>query len=196
MKIYDISQEVFSCSVYPGDPQPEKQMAYATAEGDLYNLTSFAMCAHNGTHVDAPFHFLPKGKTVDQMDLTHFVGECYLARHDGEVTAATAEAIVKKAGGAERILIGGSATVTAEGAQVFANHAIKLLGNEGQSVGPEDAPMQVHLILLGRGIALLEGIVLTGIPEGRYFLSAAPLNLGGADGAPCRAYLIDWEEKT
>ena len=50
--------------------------------------------------------------------------------------------------------------------------------------------MQVHLILLGRGIALLEGIVLKDIAEGHYFLSAAPLNLGGADGAPCRAYLI------
>ena len=50
--------------------------------------------------------------------------------------------------------------------------------------------MQVHLILLRRGIALLEGIVLDEVAEGRYFLSAAPLNLGGADGAPCRAYLI------
>ena len=54
--------------------------------------------------------------------------------------------------------------------------------------------MQVHLILLRQEIALLEGILLKGIPEGRYFLSAAPLNLGGSDGAPCRAYLIDWEE--
>ena len=54
--------------------------------------------------------------------------------------------------------------------------------------------MQVHLILLRREIALLEGIVLQGIPEGQYFLSAAPLNLGGADGAPCRAYLIDLEK--
>ena len=52
--------------------------------------------------------------------------------------------------------------------------------------------MQVHLILLRREIALLEGIVLQDVPEGHYFLSAAPLNLGGADGAPCRAYLI-WE---
>ena len=65
-----------------------------------------------------------------------------------------------------------------------------MYGNESQTVGPEDAPMQVHLILLGRGIALLEGIVLKDIAEGHYFLSAAPLNLGGADGAPCRAYLI------
>ena len=190
MKIYDISQEVFSCAVYPGDPQPEKQVLYATEAGDLYNLTFFAMCAHNGTHVDAPFHFLYNGKTVDQMDLSHFVGDCLVARHEGDVTAADAKEILKKAGGAERLLIAGRATVTAEAAEVFAAGGIKLLGNEGQTVGPEDAPMQVHLILLRREIALLEGIVLQGVPEGRYFLSAAPLNLGGTDGAPCRAYLI------
>ena len=190
MKIYDISQEVFSCAVYPGDPKPEKQTVYSTGAGDLYNLSFVAMCAHNGTHVDAPFHFLHDGKTVDQIDLSHFVGDCFVARHEGDVTAADAENILKKADGAERILIAGNATVTIEAAEVFAAGGIKLLGNEGQTVGPENAPMQVHLILLRREIALLEGIVLQGIPEGQYFLSAAPLNLGGADGAPCRAYLI------
>ena len=193
MKIYDISQEVFSCAVYPGDPQPEKQIIYSTGDGDLYNMTAFAMCAHNGTHIDAPFHFLPHGKPVDQMDLTHFVGECYVARHQGDVTAADAETILMKASGAQRILIAGKATVTAEAAEVFAAGSIKLLGNESQSVGPENAPMQVHLILLKQEVALLEGIVLKNVPEGHYFLSAAPLNLAGTDGAPCRAYLIDWE---
>ena len=193
-KIYDISQEVFSCAVYPGDPRPEKQLVYSTGEGDLYNLTTFAMCAHNGTHVDAPFHFLHNGKTVDRMDLSVFVGDCFVARHRGDVTAADAEEILRKAAGAQRILIAGKVTVTAEAAEVFAAGGIKLLGNEGQTVGPEDAPMQVHLILLGKEMALLEGIVLTGVPEGRYFLSAAPLNLGGTEGAPCRAYLIDRED--
>ena len=190
MKIYDISQEVFSCAVYPGDPEPVKQIVASTENGDLYNLTAFAMCAHNGTHVDAPFHFLHRGKTVDRMDLEVFVGDCYLARHRGDVTAADAEKILEKAEGARRILIAGEATVTAEAAEVFASGKILLLGNESQTVGPAEGPMQVHLILLGRGVALLEGIVLKDIPEGRYFLSAAPLNLGGADGAPCRAYLI------
>ena len=194
MKIYDISQEVFSCAVYPGDPKPEKQTVYSTGASDLYNLSFFAMCAHNGTHVDAPFHFLHDGKTVDQIDLSHFVGDCFVARHEGDVTAADAENILKKADGTERILIAGNATVTIEAAEVFAAGGIKLLGNEGQTVGPENAPMQVHLILLRREIALLEGIVLQGIPEGQYFLSAAPLNLGGADGAPCRAYLMDRED--
>ena len=193
-KIYDISQEVFSCAVYPGDPRPEKQLVCSTGEGDLYNLTTFAMCAHNGTHVDAPFHFLHNGKTVDRMDLSVFVGACFVARHRGDVTAADAEEILRKAAGAQRILIAGKVTVTAEAAEVFAAGGIKLLGNEGQTVGPEDAPMQVHLILLGKEVALLEGIVLTGVPEGRYFLSAAPLNLGGTEGAPCRAYLIERED--
>lgn len=190
MKIYDISQEVFSCGIYPGDPAPKKQTLCSTAAGDLYNLTAFFMCAHNGTHVDAPFHFLPEGDPVDRMALEVFVGDCFVARHGGDVTAADAEAMLLQAGGAERLLIAGAATVTAEAAAIFAQSPIKLLGVEGQTVGPENAPMQVHRILLGRRIALLEGIVLTGVPEGRYFLSAAPLNLAGADGAPCRAYLI------
>ena len=191
MKIYDISQEVFSCAVYPGDPKPEKQTLYSTDSGDLYNLTAFSMCAHNGTHVDAPFHFLKDGKTVEQMDLSIFVGDCYVARHTGDVSPADARSILEKSDGARRILIAGEATVTEAAAEVFAASQICLLGNEGQTVGPENAPMQVHKILLSQNIALLEGIVLQEIPEGHYFLSAAPLNLAGSDGAPCRAYLTD-----
>ena len=191
MKIYDISQEVFSCKVYPGDPKPEKLTLCATGKGDLYNLTAFSMCAHNGTHIDAPFHFLDKGKTVEQMNLNMFIGDCYVARQNGVVTGADAAAILERAEGLPRILIAGEAVVSAEAAEVFANAGICLLGNESQSVGPEAAPMQVHKILLGKDVAILEGVVLTEIPQGRYFLSAAPLNLGGADGAPCRAYLIE-----
>ena len=190
MKIYDISQEIFSCKVYPGDPKPEKQILSATEQGGLYNLTAFSMCAHNGTHIDAPFHFLADGKTVEQLDLATFVGDCYVARCRDSVTAGDAAAILQKAEGVPRILIAGEAVVTAEAARVFAESGICLLGNESQSVGPEEAPMQVHKILLQKQVALLEGIVLTDVPEGRYFLSAAPLSLGGADGAPCRAYLI------
>ena len=125
MKIYDISQEVFSCKIYPGDPAPAKQTLCATETGDTYNLTAFSMCAHNGTHIDAPFHFLHTGKTVDQMDLSHFVGECYVARHQGLVTDTDAKQILQQAQGAPRILIAGQATVTAESAEVFAARKIK-----------------------------------------------------------------------
>ena len=191
--IIDISQEVFSCKVFPGDPAPAKQRILSTEQGDICNLTAFSMCAHNGTHVDAPFHFLPGGNTIEKMGLESFAGDCFVARFEGDLTANDAAEILgkaKAAGASERILIAGKATVTAEAAQVFAQSKIKLLGNESQTVGPEDAPMEVHKILLGADVVLLEGIVLKNVDEGKYFLGAAPLNLGGCDGAPCRAFLI------
>lgn len=191
--IIDISQEVFSCKVFPGDPAPAMQRILSIEQGDICNLTAFSMCAHNGTHVDAPFHFLPNGNTIEKIGLESFAGDCYVARFEGDLTANDAADILKKAkaeGASERILIAGKATVTAEAAQVFAQSKIKLLGNESQTVGPEDAPMEVHKILLGADVVLLEGIVLKNVGEGKYFLNAAPLNLGGCDGAPCRAFLI------
>ena len=74
---------------------------------------------------------------------------------------------------------------------MFADAGLLLLGNESQTVGPENAPMEVHLILLSAEVVLLEGICLAVVPEGVYFLNAAPINLSGADGAPCRAILVE-----
>ena len=195
MKIHDISQEVFGCQVYPGDPAPEKQILNSMEEGDSYNLSAFSMCAHNGTHIDAPFHFIRDGKTVDSIDLDAFMGMAYVAEHQGIVSGDDAAQILKKAKeqdpeAARRILIKGTAEVSSEAAKVFASSDILLLGNESQTVGPEDAPMEVHLILLGAGVVLLEGIRLENVSEGVYMLNAAPLNLSGADGSPCRAVLI------
>ena len=196
MIIHDISQEVFGCKVYPGDPAPERKRICSMEEGGLYNLTAFSMCAHNGTHTDAPFHFIQGGKTVDAIGLEAFVGMAYVAEHHGAVSGDDAAAILEKAKdrnpeAAERILIKGDAEVSPEAARVFASARIRLLGSESQTFGPEDAPMEVHLILLGADVVLLEGIRLAGVPEGVYLLSAAPLNLSGADGSPCRAVLID-----
>ena len=64
MKLYDISQELFTCAVFPGDPAPKREVLCRMAEGSPYNLTAFSMCAHNGTHIDAPYHFIADGKTV------------------------------------------------------------------------------------------------------------------------------------
>ena len=192
--IYDITQELFSCVVYPGDPAPARTVLADMEKGDIINLTAFSMCAHNGTHLDAPAHFIRDGKTVDELDPAAYLGDCYVARHEGDVTAADAAAILQKAStlhAADRILIAGKATVTEAAALVFAEAGVKLLGNESQTVGSETAPMKVHLILLGADVVLLEGVVLKNIPEGKYFLTAAPLNLGGCEGSPCRAMLMD-----
>ena len=195
MKIYDISQEVFSCQIFPGDPAPEKKLLSSMENGDLYNLTAFSMCAHNGTHIDAPFHFIKGAKSIDVISLDVFVGLAYVAEHQGNVSGDDAIRILKKAceqnpEAAKRILIKGAAVVSSEAAKEFAAKGIYLLGNESQTVGPEDVPMEVHQILLGADIVLLEGIRLAQVSEGVYYLSALPLNLSGADGSPCRAILV------
>ena len=54
----------------------------------------------------------------------------------------------------KRILINGNAIVTLSAAEVFAEAGIHLLGVESQSVGPENAPMAVHLVLLKKEVVL------------------------------------------
>ena len=193
MKIIDISQELLSASIYEGDPAPRLEGLISMDDGGLYNLSAISLCLHNGTHIDAPKHFIKDGKAIEEIPLSTLVGKCYVANHKGNVSAADAEEIMKKAKANDasgRILLRGDLTVTEEAAKVFANEKILLLGNEGQTVGPKDAPMAVHLILLGSGTVLLEGIVLNEADEGVYLLNAAPINIKGAEGSPCRAWLI------
>ena len=94
MKIYDISQEVFNCKVYPGDPKPEKQVINSMEKGGMYNLSAFSMCAHNGTHIDAPFHFLKDGKTVEEISLEAVIGMSYVVEHNGIVSGDDASKII------------------------------------------------------------------------------------------------------
>lgn len=189
--IYDITQPLFECEVYPGDPKPQREILSNISDGDLYNLTAFSMCAHNGTHIDAPYHFINDGKTVDELSLDKFVGPAIVVTHEGDVTADDAKDILYRAGNVKKILIKGKATITLEAAGVFAEEEIDLIGNESQTVGPEDAPMAVHLVLLKKEVVILEGIRLGEVPDGKYILNCAPLNLTGADGSPCRAILLD-----
>ena len=196
MKIYDISQEVFSCVVYPGDPTPKRNILKSMDDKEKYNLSKISMCVHNGTHIDAPRHFIKDGKTVDKMPLNSFVGLAYVVEFNGKLTDKDAKNILNKASkvnkeAAKRILIKGDAEVTLEAAKVFAKAKILLLGNESISVGPINSPMEVHVELLKEDIVLLEGIRLNEVSEGIYLLNAAPLNLANTEGSPCRALLIE-----
>ncbi len=194
MKIYDISQEVFSCVVYDGDTVPEMKAVKRMADGEVYNLTDFSMCAHNGTHIDSPFHFYADGDTVEDIPLEKMVGWCYVFSFDGEMYGEDARNLLfscEDSDAARRILIKGDAVISLSAAEIFAQSGIDLIGVESQSVGPENAPMAVHKVLLGMKAVLLEGIRLGEVSDGKYFLSAAPLNLAGIDGAPCRAVLIE-----
>ena len=193
--IYDITQPLFDCVVYPGNSAPQMIPMKRIADGERYNLTDISLCVHNGSHVDSPFHFYKDGKTIEQISLEKFIGKAYVVSHEGDVTAEDARCILEKAEieGARKILLKGELTITLEAAEVFAEAGIDLLGNESQSTGPKGAGMPVHLVLLGAEVVLLEGIRLQAVNDGFYFLNCAPINLAGCDGAPCRATLMDIE---
>ena len=191
MKIYDITQELFGGKVYPGDPAPSYERILKISEGAPCNLTRLTLIAHNATHLDAPYHFYEDGKTIEQLDLYRCIGPCEVVDLSVKSREELESFLISCS---KRLLIKGDTAITLELAKLFNEHHIVLIGVEGQSVGPEDAPMPVHLELLKEEVVLLEGLVLTDIPEGKYFLSAAPLKLGGSDGAPCRAVLLSFEE--
>lgn len=188
MKLYDITRELYSSKVYPGDPVPEYEQILEVGNGDACNLTYLKMCAHNGTHMDAPRHFFDEGKSIDELPLEQVMGECCVLEYDGELSGETARQMI--AGRGKKLLWKGSVIFTVESAQVFARSGVELVGVESQTVGPEDAPAEVHKVLLGSGMAILEGVCLDEVEAGEYFLCAQPLKLARGDGAPCRAVLI------
>ena len=199
MKIYDISQEVLSCEVFPNDPTPEIKTIFSMEKGDMYNLTSFSMCSHNGTHIDAPSHFIKDGKTVEQIPLYKMVGYAFVIEFFGEITLKDIKEIYEKAKSiseeaSKRILIKGEAVLSLEGAEFLAKEKIYLFGNESQTVGGGKTLVDVHKVLLSEEIVLLEGIRLSEVGEGIYLLFSSPLSFCGAEGSPCRAVLVDMQK--
>ena len=180
MKIIDITQEIFSCKVYPGDTAPSFVRVKSISDGEICNVTDITMCAHNGTHIDAPFHFIDGGDTIEKLDLNRLVGEAFVGSFESFDSILSGEA-------PKRVIFKDCEGFSKEQAEALVNSGAELVGISGQSVG--DA--QIHRILLGAGIVLLEGLALDGVNSGEYTLFAAPIKLGGADGAPARALLIE-----
>lgn len=196
MKIYDISQELLSSKVFDGDPIPRTRRVKSMEDGELYNLTELSMCVHNGTHIDAPRHFIRDGADVASVSLERTVGFAFVAECECDITASVAGEILARArslnpSAALRLLIKGNAVLLIDGARVFAEAGVCLVGVESQSVGDENAPMAVHIILLESEVVLLEGLRLNEVGEGVYFLAAQPLSIKNSDGAPTRAILIE-----
>ena len=146
MKVYDITQELLGSVVFPGDPVPERTMLKRIADGDICNLSYLKMCAHNGTHVDAPFHFVAEGLTIDQVPLRTWIGPAYVAAFEGIIGTPDIRRILDQMDGAaasadaplragskdpvKRLLIKGKATLSYEAAEVLAQTDLVLFGNE------------------------------------------------------------------
>ncbi|MCL2877612.1 MAG: cyclase family protein [Acidobacteria bacterium] len=186
MKIIDITRELFSCEVFPGDMRPVFERV-RQMPGDPYNLTNISFCAHNGTHIDAPRHFIADGAAIDELSLEVFYGRCAIVELRGRIDGSAVAPFL----GNERLLLKGNGEMTAEAAEAVTSSAVRLLGVENQSVGTD----KVHVILLGGGVALLEGLNLEGVEPGEYILAAFPLKLAGCEGAPVRAVLLGNAER-
>lgn len=189
MKIIDITKELFSAPVYPGDPRPELETVYSMDNGNVCNMSVLHACLHNGTHMDAPLHFCADGKDMAQVDLEYCIGECSVVAWDGELYGADVEKMLPAL--RPRVLFKGNVQISQSAAFVLSDSQITLIGVESQTVEPDGGDGGVHRQLLGANVAVLEGVDLSKVEEGNYFLFAAPLKIAGADGTPVRAILLE-----
>lgn len=190
MKYYDITQELFSSNVYPGDKAPRYSRISDMNDGAVCNITELEMNAHNGTHIDAPRHFVRDGITIDEIPLDTLIGECEVVTFDHDITPSDLEWLLKTGHSMSRILCRGGFSISSEAARLLGQYGVILIGTERQSIAPDGLTKQVHVDILSQGIIAAEGLVLRDVPDGRYTLFAAPLKLGGAEGSPCRAVLF------
>ena len=201
----DISQPVYSgMVVWPGDSEVRVERVLKLENGDPFNLTQCSFTAHTGTHVDAPRHFLPQGAAVDALPLDATLGLCRVVQILDPEAVRPAELPGDLQPG-ERVLFktNNSCTcnelqrfietfvyVSKEAAKALVAAGVRTVGIDYLSVGGFSRDLtETHLILLGAGIWIIEGLDLSHVEPGRYELACLPLRLVGADGAPARAAL-------
>lgn len=189
MKLYDITRELFSTAVYPGDPVPAAEPVSEVRKGDKFNLTRIMLGTHSGTHMDAPWHYIPEGKTIEAITLEQTIGPCHVVSMEGKISGSMLEKMLPEK--CERLLIRGEVEITPDGASVLARKNIQLLGVEGMTVGTEETTDEIHRTLLKTGMVILENLDLSKPSPGSYVLVAAPLRMKGMDGSPVRAVLME-----
>jgi len=210
MKIHDITVAVTpELPVWPGDPAIMLERVSRMEEGAPCNVSKLAQSVHAGTHVDAPYHFIAGGKTIESLDLNTLVGPCQVVEVPGDCKSI-GESELSMAGiepGMERVLLktGNSvywtqpglpfqrefASVNPDGARYLVARGVKLIGIDYFSIAPFADGVPTHQILLNQEMIILEGIDLSQVSPGKYQLYCLPLKLRGSDGAPARAILIE-----
>ena len=190
MRIIDVSRELFSAPVYPGDPEPHRDLVRRMEMGDGFNLSGFYTGCHSATHVDAPRHFIEDGKTIEQLELNQFMGECTVVKSEGIITGADIDDILPTT---RKIILfkgDGTAFLSQSGAFALADAGITLVGTDATSIETGDDTFAAHKELLSAEILILEGLDLSQVEPGNYRLIALPLLLAGSEASPVRAVLM------
>lgn len=190
MLLYDISREIFSAPVYPGDPEPSSEFISTIGEDSRCNISTVRMCSHTATHIDAPLHFDEEGADITELRLKHFCGKCTVVTIDGILTGEDMERLLPHCH--KRLILhsSGNAYLSVSAARVIADSKLLLVGTDAMSIAPPFDEMMPHLELARANVAVLEGLYLEGIEDGDYTLSAFPLKMKGLEAAPCRAVLM------
>jgi arylformamidase len=204
-EILDISLPIFpGMPIWPGDPAPILEPV-TTLQQHGVQTSRLTLGTHTGTHLDAPRHFIPGGRTIDQLDLRALVGPCQVIEvaHGGERLSHAALRPFDLQPGA-RVLLKTQRSQRPDGlafapdfialdpsaADYLCERRVQLVGIDSPSIdawGADDFPC--HKRLLGADILLLENLALQHVAPGDYGLIAVPLNLVAADGCPVRALL-------
>ena len=160
------------------------------SKGDNMSLSSISMQMHLGTHLDSPYHYIKEGKRIDEIPLEKFCGKVQVIEiNEKEIKA---EDIKTKGIKCDKLL--SLSYFSEDAADYLADTNVDLIGIDSFSIDRSGAKEKyVHKKILGAGKIALEGINLYDIDEGFYYLYAFPLNIKGAEGAPCRAVLIEGE---
>ena len=193
MKFIDISRDLLTSEVWPGDPEPRLQLVNRMDCGDDFNLSAVYTSLHTGTHADAPSHVFEEDEcTIDKIPLEKFIGPVsVITLPDGPITGEMVEEVFPK--DASKVILR-----TNEDSEFFAGAAsdvaalhYDLLGFDKLSIGGDDE-LGVHRNLLGAGTVLLENLDLSGVPkDGEYFLLAQPVKICGREASFVRAVLVD-----
>ena len=205
----DISMPIRNGMVHwPSDPPVAVEPFKSPEKGDRSQVSRLSMGSHTGTHVDAPRHYLPEGKGVEQVPPDHLIGPCRVIDCRGRNSISRRDIAGLDLGNEIRVLFRTDNSdriarneffsdfvfLEESAACCLVDQGVVLVGVDGFSVDQYHAPTPaVHLAFLRAGVTIVEGLLLAGVEAGRYELICLPLRLEGGDGAPARALLASME---
>lgn len=181
---------------FPGDPEQEIQDA-STVEEDGYAVKRLTFSSHFSTHLDAPAHMIPEGRTLDEYPTDRFVGDAFAVdvRGQEEISfdpgkVGQADMVLFRTGHAKKAYDGDyyqdNPVIAEETAEGLVDEGVDVVGIDSYS--PDREPYPVHDVLLGNGVLIAENLVnLEAVSGERFRCYLLPLKITDADGAPCRA---------
>ncbi len=201
--IFDISPTLHAgVATWPGDVAFSRSNTLRIADGSPVNLSSLRMSLHTGAHADAPAHFQEGAATIDQVDLRAYWGPARLVTLTGSGAITADELGPWLAKGLKRVLLRCHRHFDPDqfpnriryfepaAARLIAEAGVLLVGVDAPSVDPLDSKeLPAHHAFGRGGVAILENLLLEGVPDGDYELAALPLKIAGGDASPVRAAL-------